>query len=111
LDCIYRLIQPERWSSTTKDTYVSPSKLVDPTYRETDKLLHTVKPKTKTSGFQQARAYGDGKGWNPHPILTPNNISSEYRDRFNPETDFHRNVHVNKLPKLAPTEMKYKYNQ
>lgn len=44
-----------------------------------------MKMKTKTSGYQQNRAYWDGNGWNPNPILKPENITSEYRDRFNPE--------------------------
>ena len=39
----------------------------------------------KTSGYSQNHAYLDGTGWNPERILKANNISSEYRNRFNPE--------------------------
>jgi len=46
------------------------------TYRETDKNLQTNEMKTKTSGYQQNRAYWDGNGWNPNPILSPKNVSS-----------------------------------
>lgn len=67
--------------------------------------------KTKTSGFQQARAYGDGKGWKPNPILAPEGLSSEYRDRFNPETDFHRKVNKDVVPQMKKTEFKYKFNK
>ena len=46
-----------------------PEQYGNPTHRETEKNVHTTKQSTKTSGWQQARAYGDGKGWKPHPIL------------------------------------------
>ena len=48
------------------------------------------------SGFSQNHAYLDGHGWKPHPILTPQNIATEYRNRFNPEQQYHRDVNVNK---------------
>ena len=46
----------------------------------------------KTSGFSQNHAYLDGTGWKPEKILNPNNVSSEYRNRFNPEMKFHRKI-------------------
>jgi hypothetical protein len=78
------VIQPDEWVSTTKDTYKPPKELLDPTFRETDKKLQGIALKNKTSGYQQNRAFWDGNGWNPHPILSPAKVSSEYRDRFNP---------------------------
>lgn len=75
---------------------------MNPTYKDTDKLLQTDQLHTKTSGYQQNRAYWDGKGWNPHPILNGKNNASEYRDRFNPEEAFHRNVQVSKEARLKP---------
>jgi hypothetical protein len=90
LDCNPSHIQPENWISTTKDTYLDPKSQLNPTERETDKYLQTSKMKTKQSGFQRDRAYWDGNGWKPNPILNPANLTSEYRDRFNPELDFHR---------------------
>lgn len=44
------------------------------------------------SGYAQNHAYLDGTGWKPHPILSPKNFASEYRNRFNPEQQYHRNV-------------------
>ena len=35
------------------------------------------------SGYAQNHAYLDGTGWKPHPILSPKNFASEYRNRFN----------------------------
>ena len=66
---------------------------------------------TKTSGWQQARAYGDGKGWKPNPILNPANLTTEYRDRHNPEMEYHRKTNKDVLAQLKPTEHKYKYNK
>jgi hypothetical protein len=66
---------------------------------------------TKTSGYQQNRAYFDGYGWKPNPILAPVNVSSEYRDRFNSELEFHRKVNQDAIPQLKSKERKYKFNK
>ncbi|MCB0370742.1 MAG: hypothetical protein KDD45_15295 [Bdellovibrionales bacterium] len=55
---------------------MSPEKYGNPIHRDTDKNLQTTKMNTKTSGWQHARAYGDGKGWKPNPILNPQNLTS-----------------------------------
>ena len=78
-------MQPSEWVSTTKETYVHPEQNGCPTHRETDKNVQTTKMSTKTSGWQQNRAYWDGQGWKPNPVLNPANLTSEYRDRHNPE--------------------------
>ena len=70
------VIQPEKWTSTTKSTYVNPGTVEDPCYRSTGKELQANKSQNKTSGFQQNRDYWDGKGWKPDPILNPKNITS-----------------------------------
>lgn len=73
--------------------------------------MQTNKMNTKTSGFQQNRDYWDGKGWKPNPILTPKNVSSEYRDRFNPETEYHRKVDKDVKAQLKHKEYVYQYNK
>lgn len=90
---------------------MNPAQHGSPTFRETDKLLQTTKLSSKTSGFQQGRAYGDGKGWNNNPVLAPANVTSEYRDRFNPEAEFHRKVDRNVMAQMKATEYKYKFNK
>ena len=106
----FSLIQPAEWTSTTKATYLCPDKQVNPLFRNSNKNELTTKMSTKTSGYQQNRAYWDGQGWKPDPILTAQNIGSEYRDRFNADLPFHRNVHSSKVPQLAKKEYNYKYN-
>lgn len=64
----------------------------------------------KTSGFSQNHAYLDGTGWKPEKILNPNNVSSEYRNRFNPEMKFHRKIDNSKERKLPQKAMNYQYN-
>jgi hypothetical protein len=98
----FLLKQNKEWVSATKDNFKPPAELVDPTFRQTDKDLQANSLKNKTSGYQQNRAYWDGKGWNPHPILAPKNVSSEYRDRFNPERPFHRDANETVKPQLEP---------
>lgn len=104
------LTKPGEWTSTTKDAYKPPQELQDPTFRETDKRLQADALTNKTSGYQQNRAYWDGNGWNPHPVLAPALASSEYRDRFNPERPFHRDALVHAKPQLPPPEFKYSFN-
>ncbi len=97
--------------SVTKSTYLDPNEHVHPCFRPTDKDLHGSKLATKTSGYQQNRAFWDGQGWIPEKILHPQNVSSEYRDRFNPEMDFHRKVNKHILPQIKQTEHKYVFNK
>lgn len=84
---------------------------MNPTFRETEKNLQTTKMKTKQSGFQGDRAYWDGKGWKPDPVLNPLNLTSEYRDRFNPEMEYHRKVDRDLLPQLKKPEYRYRFNK
>ena len=79
-------------------------------YRESDKNSLSCKPHNKTSGYQQNHAYLDGHGWKPNSILKPENAGSEYRNRFNPEKDFHRDSNVAKERKMRRKEMNYQYN-
>jgi hypothetical protein len=104
-------MQPADWVSTTKATYISPEKMDDHYSRPGPKDAVTKKLSTKTSGFQQNRDYWDGQGWKPNPILNPKNLTSEYRDRFNPETDFHRKVNKDVAPQIKAKEYKYQFNK
>ena len=89
---------------------MDPKKQEDPNFRPTGKNVLAGKHQQKTSGFSQNHDYLDGTGWKPEQILTANNISSEYRNRFNPEKDFHRKVDAAKERKLKKHEMNYQYN-
>lgn len=51
---------------------------------------------TKTSGYATNHAYMDGKGWKPHAVLAGRNDQTEYRNRYNKEKEFHRDVFVTK---------------
>lgn len=83
---------------------------MDPTYRQTDKWLQTQKKETKGSGYSTNRAYLDGKGWNPDPVLKGDNNRSEYRDRLNADHPFHRDPHVSKLAQLGKKQLNYRFN-
>mgnify|MGYP006872381303 CR=1 FL=1 len=80
----------------------------NPLYRNSQSVGR--KPQNLTSGYSQNHAYLDGNGWKPHPILNPHNIASEYRNRFNPEQEYHRIVDVNTERKLKKNELTYHYN-
>ncbi len=95
------------WASTTHDAFRNPAERVDPTYRQTDKWLQT---EAKGSGYATNHACFDGKGWNPHPILKGDNNRTEYRDRFNADHPFHRNVYVSKSPQLPKKQLNYQFN-
>lgn len=71
----------------------------------------TSKMLTKTSGWQRDRGEADGYGHKPYYLLNPKNLTSEYRDRFNPEQQYHRVVDKDTLPQLKKAEFKYKYNR
>ena len=81
------------------------------TFRSTDKNLQTSKRFQKTSGWQQNRDYWDGKGWKNDKVLYPVSLTSEYRDRQNPEMKYHRKVETDKMPQLKPRERIYQYNK
>jgi hypothetical protein len=98
------------WRSTTHQSFQPPKNLLDPTFRHTDKNLQTQQPPTKTSGFATNHSYLDGQGWKPDPVLRGDNHRSEYRDRFNADHPFHRNVHASKAPQLAKKEHNYRFN-
>lgn len=109
LECI-RYINQADWRSSTHTAFRAPQALLDPTYRPTEKNLQTQQPATKASGFATNHAYLDGKGWNPDRILKGDNHRSEYRDRFNADHPFHRNVHASKAPQLPHKEYNYRFN-
>jgi hypothetical protein len=49
------------------------------------------------------RMHGDGKGWIPDPVLNTDMVRTEYRNRFNKEKPFHKNIlmaSTGKLPKV-----------
>jgi len=41
----------KKWESIIQNSYKDPKSLNNPTYRETDKFLQTLKKETKDSGF------------------------------------------------------------
>ena len=98
------------WASTTHASFRNPKTLQDPTYRPTDKWLQTQQGFTKGSGYATNHSYLDGKGWKPDPVLRGDNHRSEYRDRFNADLPFHRNVKADKMPKLMKKELNYRFN-
>lgn len=98
------------WKTTTQSTFVDPKTLVNPTFRESDKNQEYRKLPALSSGFSTNRAYWDGTGWNPEKILKAENISTEYRNIFNPEKPIHRDANVSKARKLNLKETNYKFN-
>ena len=83
---------------------------MSPVYRESGKNEQYSKLPALSSGFSTNRAYWDGTGWNPEKILKAENISSEYRNIFNPEKSLHRDANISKARKLSLKEANYKYN-
>lgn len=55
--------------STSHDTFRDPSKMNNPTFKDTEKFLQTQKKFTKTSGFAQNHDPFDGTGFEPIKIL------------------------------------------
>lgn len=98
------------WKTTTGETYVDPNKLVSPVYRESQNNEEYRKLPAMSSGYSTNRAYWDGTGWNPEKILKADNISSEYRNVFNPEKPLHRDANISKARKLNLKESNYKFN-
>ena len=82
--CYLLNLQAPDWKTTTQSTFVDPKTLVNPTYRESNKFEEYRKLPALSSGFSTNRAYWDGTGWNPEQILKAENISTEYRNIFNP---------------------------
>lgn len=89
-------------------SYPDPNQQPSPLFRNSQSVGR--KPQNLTSGYSQNHAYLDGTGWKPETILNPKNIASEYRDRFNPEQQYHREVDVPKERKLRQSQMNYQYN-
>ena len=104
------MIIQANWGSTTHASFHNPGSLPNPTFRQTGKSLQTHQAFTKGSGYSTNHAYLDGKGWKPDAVLRGDNHRSEYRDRFNADLPFHRNVRASVRPQLKKTEYNYVYN-
>lgn len=63
-----------------------------------------------SSGYSTNRAYWDGTGWNPEKVLGAHNVSTEYRNLFNPDKPLHGETKVSFARKLDKKEQVYKYN-
>ncbi len=103
-------IKAPDWKTTTQSNFVDPKTLVNPTYRDSTKNEEYRKLPALSSGFSTNRAYWDGTGWNPEKILKADNISTEYRNIFNPEKPLHRDANASKARKLNLKETNYKFN-
>lgn len=63
-----------------------------------------------SSGYSTNRAFWDGSGWKPEKILKADNISTEYRNIFNPQKLLHPDINVSLPRKLEKKEQVYQYN-
>ncbi|KRX08638.1 hypothetical protein PPERSA_03509 [Pseudocohnilembus persalinus] len=102
-------LDSQNWKSVTHSAFRSPQHQVNPTFRQTDKNLQTLKYKTLTSGFQQNHEQFDRKGWIPEKVLHGDRTKTEYRVRYNVDKPYHRNTHLDKTRTLARPEYNYKY--
>ena len=59
----------------------------------------------------QNRQDWDGVGWKPERVLNVEKVTSEYRDRHNPEMEYHRKSNKDIIPKLKSKEHKYMFNK
>lgn len=82
------------WKTNYTSTYTDQEALRPTIFRKTDaefwkKTPVLEKSLGKTSGFVQNSTLFDGHGWMPINQLHGDMKGSEYRNRFNPDVDFH----------------------
>lgn len=82
------------WKTNYNASFVEQEKLRPAIYRKTDLDFWKNTPVHeksigKTSGFVQNSTLFDGHGWRPIEVLHGDMKGSEYRNRFNPDVDFH----------------------
>jgi hypothetical protein len=94
------------WTTNYTSTFVPQEPLRPTIFRKTDGEFWKNTPVLekslgKTSGFVQNSTLFDGKGWLPIEQLHGDMKGSEYRNRFNPDVDFHPSplrANVRKMP-------------
>jgi hypothetical protein len=95
------------WTTNYREGYKNQEPLRVNLFRKTDpgffkKTQVSKRNSTKASGFVQNSTLFDGHGWVPISKLHGDMTYSEYRNRFNPDVNFHPNpigTNVRKLPR------------
>ncbi len=70
-------------------------------------LRGSFRPTTTASGFAINSNLFDGTGWVPEKNLHSDMMRTEYRNRFNPQKAFHKNILKPSPPKLKKKLLVY----